>query len=86
MVFFSFFFEYTTGTLLNPHPGILKKNGKNTVGAPNLSTTPYRTLPFSVRIFITLAVTSREAYRTFSLKFSVLQLKNSKTRTVPYLK
>ena len=63
----------------------------DTVGAPNLSTTPYRTvpyrtLPFSVRIFITLAVTLREAYRTFSLKFSVFPLKKSKARTVPYLK
>ena len=62
------------------------QNHFNTVGAPNLSTTPYRTLPFSVRIFITLAVTLREAYRTFSLKYSVFPLEKSKARTVPYLK
>ena len=28
--FFVNFFEFTTGTLLNPHPGILKRNDKNT--------------------------------------------------------
>jgi hypothetical protein len=55
-----------------------------TAGSPILSTTPYRTLPFSVTIFITLAVSKREAYRFFCLKFSVFPLKKSKTanRTV----
>ena len=33
MVFFLNFFEYTTDTLLNPHPDILKKNYKNANGA-----------------------------------------------------
>ena len=32
MELFLKFCEYTTGTLLNPHPGILKKNDKNTNG------------------------------------------------------
>jgi hypothetical protein len=49
-------------------------------------TVPYRTLPFSVTIFITLAVSKREAYRFFCLKFSVFPLKKSKARTVLYLK
>ena len=32
MVFSINYFEYTTGTLLNPHPGILNKNDKNYKG------------------------------------------------------
>ena len=32
----------------------------NTVEDPNLSTVPYRTVPFSVTIFITLVVSRRE--------------------------
>jgi hypothetical protein len=43
----------------------------NTVGAPN------RTV--SVTIFITLAVSKREAYRIFCLKFSVFPLKKVKS-------
>ena len=38
-------------------------------------TVAYRILPFSVTIFITLAVSKREAYRFFCLKFSVFPLK-----------
>jgi hypothetical protein len=57
-----------------------------TVGDPNLSSIPYRTVPFSVRAFFTLAASKREAYRFFCLKFTVFPLKKSKARTVPYLK
>jgi hypothetical protein len=46
----------------------------------------YLTLPFSVTILITLAVSRREAWRFFCLKFSVFPQKKSKVRTVPYLK
>jgi len=56
----------------------------STVPVPN-PTVAYRTLPFSVRIFITLAVTLREAYRIFWLEFSCFSLKKSKARTVSFL-
>jgi hypothetical protein len=62
-----------------------------TEGSSNLSadrvrtvpyrTVPYRNLPFSVRAFFTLAVSKREVYRFFCLKFSVFPLKSQK-RTV----
>jgi hypothetical protein len=59
----------------------------NTVSYPIVPyrTVPYR-FPFSVRIFITLAISKREAYRTFCLKFSILPLKKSKAGGEPYLK
>ena len=40
----------------------LGKESVDTVGSPNLSTIPYRTVPFSITIFITLAVAKRSVF------------------------
>ena len=59
-----------------------------TVGSPNLSTTPYRTVPYRFPLQFFSRSRSLSARRTvfFCPKFSVFLLKKSKAQTVPYLK